>query len=129
MHQNNRQHFLLYNLVKNEAESQAVFAVSYVRNIRGRAMLLDSTVTKIATITIHLTKFPTLPVIFSIYLKTDVLDVFEILWLSRTINLQNPFQFSVKSARKICRYSILIILGVILKIAKNEKNTMCGGKG
>ena len=43
MHQNNRQHFLLY-LVKNEAESQAVFAVSYVPNVRGRAMLPDSTV-------------------------------------------------------------------------------------
>ena len=28
---------------------------------------------------IHLTKFPTLPVIFSIYLKTDFLDFFEIL--------------------------------------------------
>ena len=44
MHQNNRQQFLLSNLVKNEAESQAVFAVSYVRNVRGRAMLPDSTV-------------------------------------------------------------------------------------
>ena len=44
MHQNNCQHFLLYNLVKNEAKSQAVFAVSYVRNVRGRAMLPDSTV-------------------------------------------------------------------------------------
>ena len=44
MHQNNRQHFLLSNLVKNEAESQAVFAVSYVRNVRGQAMLPDSTV-------------------------------------------------------------------------------------
>ena len=44
MHQNNRQHFLLYNFVKNEAESQAVLAVSYVRNVRGRAMLPDSTV-------------------------------------------------------------------------------------
>ena len=71
---------------------------------------------------IHLTKFPTLPVIFSIYLKTDVLDFFEILWLLRTINLQNAFQFSVESARKICRYSILIIQGVILKVAKNDKN-------
>ena len=30
--------------MKNEAESQAVFAVSYVRNVRGRAMLPDSTV-------------------------------------------------------------------------------------
>ena len=47
MHQNNRQHFLLLNLVKNEVESQAVFAVSYVRNVRGRAMLLDSTVNNI----------------------------------------------------------------------------------
>ena len=28
---------------------------------------------------VHLTKFPTLPVIFSIYLKTDFLDFFEIL--------------------------------------------------
>ena len=44
MHLNNRLHFLLYNLVKNEAESQAGFAVSYVRNVRGRAMLPDSTV-------------------------------------------------------------------------------------
>ena len=44
MHQNNRQHFLLLNFVKNEAESQAVFVVSYVRNVRGRAMLPDSTV-------------------------------------------------------------------------------------
>ena len=44
MHQNNCQHFLLSNLVKNEAESQAVFAVSYVRNVWGRAMLPDSTV-------------------------------------------------------------------------------------
>ena len=44
MHQNNRQHFLLYNLVKNEAESQAVFAVSYVHNVRGHAILPDSTV-------------------------------------------------------------------------------------
>ena len=44
MHQNNRQHFLLQNFVKNEAESLAVFAVSYVRNVRGRAMLPDSTV-------------------------------------------------------------------------------------
>ena len=43
-HQNNRQHFLLSNLVKNEAESQAVFAVSYVCNVSGCAMLLDSTV-------------------------------------------------------------------------------------
>ena len=58
---------------------------------------------------IHLTKFPTLPVIFSIYLKTDVLDFFEILWLSRTINLQNAFQFSGESACKICKYSIFII--------------------
>ena len=30
--------------MKNEAESQAVFAVSYLHNVRGRAMLLDSTV-------------------------------------------------------------------------------------
>ena len=30
--------------MKNEAESQAVLAVSYVRNVRGRAMLPDSTV-------------------------------------------------------------------------------------
>ena len=30
--------------MKNEAKSQTVFAVSYVRNVRGRAMLLDSTV-------------------------------------------------------------------------------------
>ena len=30
--------------MKNEAESQAVFAVSYVRNVRGRAILPDSTV-------------------------------------------------------------------------------------
>ena len=30
--------------MKNEAESQAVFAVSYVRNVRGRGMLRDSTV-------------------------------------------------------------------------------------
>ena len=30
--------------MKNKAESQAVFAVSYVLNIRGRAMLPDSTV-------------------------------------------------------------------------------------
>ena len=37
MHQNNCQHFLLYNLGRNEAESQAVFAVSYVSNVRGRA--------------------------------------------------------------------------------------------
>ena len=44
MHQNNCQHFLLSNLVKNEAESQAVIAVSYVRNVRGRAMLPDATV-------------------------------------------------------------------------------------
>ena len=44
MHQNNRQNFLFSNLMKNEAESQAVFAVSYMRNVRGRAMLLDSTV-------------------------------------------------------------------------------------
>ena len=44
MHQNNRQHFLLLNFVKNEAESQAVFAVSYVRNVRGRAMLPDGCV-------------------------------------------------------------------------------------
>ena len=44
MHQNNRQHFLFENLVKIEAETQAVFAVSYVRNVRGRAMLPDSTV-------------------------------------------------------------------------------------
>ena len=78
---------------------------------------------------IHLTKFPTLPVIFSIYLKTDFLDFFEILYLSRPINLQNAFQFSIESACKICRYSILIIRGVILKVAKNDKNTMCGGKG
>ena len=58
---------------------------------------------------IHLTKFPTLLVIFSKYLKTDVLGFFEILWLSRTINLQSAFQFSVESACKICRYSVLII--------------------
>ena len=32
--------------MKNEAKSQAVFAVSYVRNVRGRAMLLDLTVTE-----------------------------------------------------------------------------------
>ena len=73
---------------------------------------------------IHLTKFPTLPVIFSIYLKTDVLDFFDILWLSRTINLQNACQFSVESACKICRNSILIIRGVILKVAKMIK-TQC----
>ena len=30
--------------MKNEAESQAVFAVSYVRNVMGRVMLPDSTV-------------------------------------------------------------------------------------
>ena len=78
---------------------------------------------------IHLTKFPKLPVIFSIYLKTDFFDFFEILKLSRTINLKNAFQFSVESACKICRYSILITRGVILKVAKNDKNTMCGGKG
>ena len=30
----------------NEAESQAVFAISYVRNVRGHAMLPDSTVCK-----------------------------------------------------------------------------------
>ena len=74
--------------------------------------------------TIHLTKFPTLPVIFWIYLKTDVLDFFEILWLSRTINLQKAFQFLVESACKICRYSILIIRGVILKVTKMTK-TQC----
>ena len=33
----------------------------------------------IVTFHIHLTNFPTLPVIFSIYLKTDFLDFFEIL--------------------------------------------------
>ena len=32
--------------MKNEAESQAMFAVSCVRNVRGRAMLPDSTVIK-----------------------------------------------------------------------------------
>ena len=53
----------------------------------------------------------------------------EILLLSKTINLKNAFQFSVESACKICRYSILIIRGVILKVTKNDKNTMCGGKG
>ena len=42
----------------------------------------------------------------------------KILWLSRKINLQNAFQFSVESTCKICRYSILIIRGVILKVAK-----------
>ena len=73
---------------------------------------------------LHLTKIPKLPVIFSIYLKTYFLDFFEILLLSRTINLQNAFQFSVKSACKICRYSILIIRGVILKVAKMIK-TQC----
>ena len=87
------------------------------------------TIVSLYTENIHLTKFPTLPVIFSIYLKTDVLDFFEILLLSRTINLENAFQFSVESACKICRYSILIIRGVILKDAKNDKNTMCGGRG
>ena len=30
--------------MRNEAESQAVFAVSYVRNVRGRVMSPDSTV-------------------------------------------------------------------------------------
>ena len=30
--------------MKNEAESQAVFAFWYVRNVRGRAMLPDSTI-------------------------------------------------------------------------------------
>ena len=44
MHQNNRQHFLFQNLVENEAETQAVFAVSYVRNVRDRAILQDSSV-------------------------------------------------------------------------------------
>ena len=34
---------------KNEAESQAVFAVSYVRDVRGCAMLPDSTVIPIST--------------------------------------------------------------------------------
>ena len=43
--------------------------------------------------------------------------------------MQNAFQFSVESACKICRCSILIIRGVMLKVAKNDKNTMCGGKG
>ena len=33
----------------------------------------------IMEINVHLTKFPTLPVIFSIYLKTDFSDFFEIL--------------------------------------------------
>ena len=32
--------------MKNEAKSQAVFAVSYVRNVRGRAMLPESTVNR-----------------------------------------------------------------------------------
>ena len=39
MHQNNRQHFLLQNVVKNEAKSQAVFAISYVRNQRDPARI------------------------------------------------------------------------------------------
>ena len=47
MHQNNLQHFFSQNFVKNEAESQAVFAVSYVCNLRGRAMLLGLTVNAI----------------------------------------------------------------------------------
>ena len=38
--------------------------------------------------------------------------------------MQNAFQFSVESACKICRYSSLIIRGVILKVAKNDK-TQC----
>ena len=38
--------------------------------------------------------------------------------------MQNAFQFSVESAWKICRYSILIIRGVILKVAKMIK-TQC----
>ena len=83
----------------------------------------------LSTTYIYLTKFPTLQVKFSIYLKTDVLDFFEILWLSRTINLQNAIKFSVESACKICRYSILIIRSTILKVTKNDKNTLCGGKG
>ena len=40
------------------------------------------------------------------------------------MHLQNAFQFSVESACKICRYSILIIRGVILKVAKMIK-TQC----
>ena len=35
--------------------------------------------------------------------------------------MQNAFQFSVESACKICSYSILIIRGVILKVAKMIK--------
>ena len=58
MHQNNRQHFLLLNLVKNEAESQAVFAVSYMRNVRGRAMLPDSTVLKMFIKSLHIIVAP-----------------------------------------------------------------------
>ena len=37
--------------------------------------------------------------------------------------MQNAFQFSVESACKICRYSILIIRRVILKVTKNDKKT------
>ena len=39
--------------MKNEAESQAVFAVSYVRNVRGCTMLLDSTVYHIHKATVQ----------------------------------------------------------------------------
>ena len=42
--------------------------------------------------------------------------------------MQNSYEFLVESACQICRYSILIIRGVILKVTKNDKNTMCGGK-
>ena len=46
---------------------------------------------------IHLAKFLTLPVVFSIYLRNDCLKFFETWHLSLTIIFQNAFQFLVES--------------------------------
>lgn len=67
---------------------------------------------------IHLTKFPTLPVIFSVYLKTDYSDFFENLHLSRTMIYQNRYESLMESKNDISRYNISIILCKISKVTK-----------
>ena len=55
--------------------------LQFISNIcrTGVCVVLSVSSTIGISFVVQLTKFPTLPVIFSIYLKTDFLDFFEIL--------------------------------------------------
>ena len=59
--------------MKNEAESQAVFAVSYVRNIRGRAMLPDSTVCTRVASDFNLSSIKMVKIMFGIKLNLEII--------------------------------------------------------